>query len=97
VQEYITIDYFAKRLRVTVKKLRELQGFGWISIEEKDGKLLIAKNHEYKAKFILRLQHFLSPQEISDVLSHRNVARLLEEMRIGKPNAEIEPSHERAE
>jgi hypothetical protein len=97
VQIYTPVDQVAKRLRVTAEKLLELASCGWISIVEKNGKLCIAQNHQYKAKFILRLQHFLklSPCEISDVLSYRNVARLLEE--IGKPNTEIEPFHEGAD
>ncbi len=77
-----------------------MQGFGWISIMDRDGKLFIAQNQGYKAKFILRRQYFLKliPQEISDVLSYRDVARLLEEKRIiGKPNTEIEPFHERVD
>ena len=67
---YIPLDRVAERLNVSAEKLWELQGFGWISIIEKNGLLFIPEHHEYKAKFILHLQQVLklSPQQISTVL-----------------------------
>ena len=41
------IDRAAKRLNVTAEKLWELQGFGWISIVEKNGMHFILGHHEY--------------------------------------------------
>ena len=97
MQGYTPLECFAKRLRVTAEKLQELEGFGWISITEKDGRLFIARKHEYKAKFILRLQRFLKldAQGISKVLSYRNVDRLLEQ--IDAAETPIEPFHEGAD
>jgi hypothetical protein len=68
---YTPVDHVAKRLNVTAEQLWVLQGFGWISIVEKNGTPLIRGDQEYRAKFILRLQQIrgLTPQEISGVLA----------------------------
>jgi hypothetical protein len=91
------IDRAAKRLNVTAEKLWELQGFGWISIVEKNGMHFIRGHHrghhEYKAKFILHLQNVLklTPQQISAVLladeppySLKDVGRILAETQATK-------------
>ena len=67
---YTSVDRFAERLNVTVQRLRDFQGFGWISIVEKDGTLFIPDHQEYKAVLILRLQGILklNPRQISEVL-----------------------------
>jgi|ERR1035437_3983392 hypothetical protein len=90
------IDRAAKRLNVTAEKLWELQGFGWISIVEKNGMHFIPGHHEYKAKFILHLQNVLklTPHQISTVLladappySLKDVSRILAETKATKPTS----------
>jgi hypothetical protein len=90
---HIPIDNVADRLNVSAEKLWELQGFGWISIVEKNGMHFIRGHHEYKAKFILHLQNVLNltPQQISAVLeageppySLKDVGRILAEMQATK-------------
>jgi hypothetical protein len=90
---HIPIDNVADRLNVTTEKLWEMQGFGWISIEEKNGTHFIRGHHEYKAKFILHLQNVLklTPQQISAVLladeppySLKDVGRILAEAQAPK-------------
>ena len=96
----------AERLNVSAEKLWELQGFGWISIIEKKGLLFIPEHHEYKAKFILRLQQVLrlTPPEISEVLlaedlpySLNDANRILAKSRAGKRDAEVSCFHEGAD
>jgi hypothetical protein len=93
---HIPIDSVAERLNVTAEKLWELQGFGWISIVEKNGMHFIQAHHEYKAKFILHLQNVLklSPQQITAVLladeppySLQDVSRILAETQATKPTS----------
>ena len=93
---HIPIDNAAGRLNVTVEKLWELQGFGWISIVEKNGMHFLQGHHEYKAKFILHLQNVLklTPQQISAVLladnppySLKDVGRILAEVQATKPTS----------
>jgi hypothetical protein len=93
---HIPIDNVAVRLNVTPEKLWELQGFGWISIVEKNGLHFIPGHHQYKAKFILHLQNVLklTPQQISAVLlveeppySLRDVGRILAEAQATKPTS----------
>ena len=92
---HIPIDNVAERLNVSPEKLWELQGFGWISIVEKNGMHFIRGHHEYKAKFILHLQNILklTPQQISAVLadeppySLKDVGRILAETRATKPTS----------
>ena len=93
---HIPIDNVAERLNVTAEKLWELQGFGWISIVEKNGVHFIRGHHEYKAKFILHLQNVLklTPQQISAVLladeppySLKDVGRILAETQATKPTS----------
>ena len=87
-QVYNPVDYVAQKLNVTVEKLWIMQGFGWISITEKNGTPFVRADHEYKAKFILHLQDVLklTPQQISTVLlaqephySLKDVPRILAE------------------
>ena len=96
MSEHIPIDHVAVRLNVTPEKLWELQGFGWISIVEKNGMHFIRGHHEYKAKFILHLQDVLklTPQQISLVLladeppySLKDVDRILAETQAAKPTS----------
>jgi hypothetical protein len=93
---YDPVKRVAARLKSTVEQLWVFQGSGWISIVEKDGKLVIRGDQEYKAKFILRLQQVLrlNSQEISAVLfaeeppySLNNVERILAETRGVRRNA----------
>ena len=56
---FTPVDRVVERLNVTVEKLWDFQGFGWISIVEKDGTLFIPEHQEYKAVLILRLQRVL--------------------------------------
>lgn len=93
---YIPIDRVAERLNVTPEKLWELQGYGWISIVEKNGMHFIRGHHEYKAKFILHLQNALqlTTQQISAVLladeppySLQDVGRILAETQATKPTS----------
>lgn len=81
---------------MTAAKLWELQGFGWISIMEKNGMHFIRGDHEYKAKFILHLPQVLklTPQQISTVLlideppySLKDVGRILAEVQATKPTS----------
>lgn len=99
--QYTPVDNVSRRLNITAAKLRELEGFGWISITEKNGVLYIPQRHEYKAKFILHLQRVLklSPQQISKILlaeeppySLKDVDRILAE----EPDGDVkkEPVHE---
>ena len=85
---YTPVDQVAERLNIPTEWFRVFQGFGWILIEEKNGKPFIRGDQEYRAKFILRLQQVLklSPQEISAVLfaeeppySLKDVPRILAE------------------
>jgi len=103
---YIPLDRVDERLNVSAEKLWELQGFGWISIIEKNGLLFIPEHHEYKAKFILRLQQVLrlTPPEISEVLlaedlpySLNDANRILAKSRAGKRDAEVSCFHEGAD
>lgn len=96
MSEHIPIDRVAVRLNVTPEKLWELQGFGWISIVEKNGMHFIRGHQEYKAKFILHLEEVLklNPQQISLVLlaceppySLKDVDRILAETRAAKPTS----------
>lgn len=93
---HIPIDRVVERLNVTAEKLWELQGFGWISIVEKNCIHFIQGHHEYKAKFILHLQKVLklTPEQISAVLlaqapaySFKNVDRILAETETAKPTS----------
>ena len=81
---------------MTAEKLWEFQGFGWISIVEKNGIHFIRGHHEYKAKFILHLQKVLklTPDQISAVLlaqapaySLKDVDRILAETQATKPTS----------
>ena len=94
---YSPVDRVAERLNVTAEQLWAFQGFGWISIVEKNGAPFIRGDQEYRAKFILRLRQVLklSPQEISKVLfaeeppySLRDVDQILAETRSGKGDAQ---------
>jgi hypothetical protein len=103
---YIPLDRVAERLNVSAEKLWEMQGFGWISIVEKNGRVFIPEHLEYKAKFILRLQQVLrfTPSEISEVLlagdpsySLSDASRILAESRTEEGNAEVWHFHEGAD
>src|SRR5271169_1060240 len=94
--EHIPIDRVAERLNVSVEKLWELQGLGWISIVEKNGMHFVRGHHEYKAKFILHLQNVLklTHLQISAVLladeppySLKDVGRILAETQATKPTS----------
>jgi len=100
---YIPLDRVAERLNVSAEKLWEMQGFGWISIVEKNSLVFIPEHLQYKAKFILRLQQVLrlTPSEISEVLLAEDppcyANRILEKSRAGKRDAEVWFFHEGAD
>ena len=100
---YTRVDSVVQRLNTTVEKFRELEGFGWISIVEKNGVLYVPGHHEYKAKFILHLQQVrkLNSQQISRVLyveeppySLKDVDRILADESAAKPKTQEEVVHE---
>lgn len=94
---YVPLDRAAERLNVSSDRLWEFQDFGWISIVEKHGLPFIPQDHEYKAKFILRLQQVLklTPWEVSEVLADEppfspdDVNRFLTESKVPKREANV--------
>jgi len=103
---FTPVDRVAERLNVTVQRLWDFQGFGWISIVEKDGALFIPEHQEYKAVLILRLQGLLklNPRQISEVLlaeeppySLQDIDRIFAKTQAANPDAEAEFFHEAAD
>jgi len=103
---FTPVDRVAERLNVTVQRLWDFQGFGWISIVEKDGTFFIPEHQEYKAVLILRLQGVLNlnRRQISEILlteeppySLQDVDRILAKRQAANPGTEAESFHEPAD
>lgn len=103
---YTPVDRVAERLNTTDEHLWDFEGFGWISIMEKNGTPFIRGDQEYRAKFILGLEQVLklNRQEISAVLfaeeppySFDDVDRILAETQGGKRHARDQSHHKQVD
>ncbi len=69
----IRLENAARSLATTTEVLEEFARLGWITFFDQHGLLCLKGHQQYRAKFILHLQHKLGlkPDQISKVLENQ--------------------------